>query len=380
VLARHPQQHRALQLYARVLLEEGNHEQASDYYTRSLAVPGATADPELDRELGGTAAEHTGDAPKRVALTPQGEGRDGLDDDADPDDPASMLEVERPKTRFDDVGGMDAVKQEFRMKVLYPIRNPELFSAYGKKVGGGVLLYGPPGCGKTLLSRACAGEMDATFMAIGIHQVLDMWLGSSEKLLHEIFALARRHAPCILFFDEVDALAADRVHMRHSAGRTLINQFLAELDGGGDASNEGVLVIGATNAPWHVDAAFLRPGRFDRVLFVPPPDEPARAAIIDIHARSRPVASLDAKVVARKTRDYSGADLKNLFDVATERCLEKAMQDGRVVPLTTEILLRAASDVRPTTRAWFESARNYALYANQSGLYDEVLAYLGIKK
>jgi SpoVK/Ycf46/Vps4 family AAA+-type ATPase len=141
-----------------------------------------------------------------------------------------------------------------------------------------------------------------------------------------------------------------------------------------------VLVIGATNAPWHVDAAFLRPGRFDRVLFVPPPHEPARAAIVEIQARSRPVVALDAKALARKTRDYSGADLKNLFDVATERCLEKAMQGGRVVPLTTDILLRTASDVRPTTRAWFESARNYALYANQSGLYDEVLTYLGIKK
>src|SRR5262249_47406625 len=213
-----------------VLLGEGNREQARDYYERSLAAPGGTPDPELDRELGSTRRdERQADEPKRAKLTPRGET---VDDSAADDPSAAILEVERPKTKFDDVGGMEAVKQEFRMKVLHPMRNPDLFRAYGKKIGGGVLLYGPPGCGKTLLSTACAGEMDCTFMAIGIHQVLDMFLGNSEKLLHETFALARRHVPCILFFDEVDALAADRVHLRYSAGRTLINQFLAEMDGG----------------------------------------------------------------------------------------------------------------------------------------------------
>ena len=163
---------------------------------------------------------------------------------------------------FGKVGGMDAVKEDIRMKIFYPMENRELFEAYGKKAGGGVLLYGPPGCGKTLISRATAGEINANFLCVGLHQILDMWIGKSEEKLHEIFELARRNAPAVLFFDEVDALAADRKDMRTSAGRTLINQFLAELDSE-SAENEGVLVLGATNAPWHLDSAFLRPGRFD---------------------------------------------------------------------------------------------------------------------
>ena len=265
------------------------------------------------------------------------------------------------------------------MKILYPLQNPDLFRAYGKKIGGGVLLYGPPGCGKTILSRATAGEIKATFLSIGLHQILDLYIGNSEKNLHELFELARANAPCILFFDEVDALAADRNDLRKSAGRTLINQFLSEMDGQA-GTNEGVLILGATNAPWHIDPAFRRPGRFDRVLFVPPPDEPARAAIIEIMARGKPVVNLDAAAVARKTQGFSGADIKSLFDQTTERCLTVAMKDRRVVPITTDLLLQVAKAIKPSTRVWFESAKNYALYSNQGGFYNDILAYLGLTK
>jgi len=287
--------------------------------------------------------------------------------------------VERPTLSFDQVGGMDAVKEHVRMKILFPLQQPKLFKAYGKSAGGGVLLYGPPGCGKTMISRAVAGEIKACFICVGIHQVIEMWLGNSEKNLHGLFEYARRNAPAVLFFDEVDALAASRSDLRASAGRTIINQFLTELDGTNGA-NDGVLVLGATNAPWHLDPAFLRPGRFDRVLFVPPPDEPARAAIADLLARDKPVEKLDAAAIARKTKGFSGADLKAVFDHAAERALSEAMKRGRVVPISTDDLLRAAKDVKTSTQPWFESARNHALYANQGGMYDEVLVYLGLKK
>ena len=265
------------------------------------------------------------------------------------------------------------------MKILIPLQQPELFQAYGKTAGGGELLYGPPGCGKTLLSRAVAGEIKARFLAVGIHQVMEMWLGNSEKNLHAIFDYARRNAPAVLFFDEVDALAANRADLRASAGRTLINQFLAELDGTNGA-NAGVLVLGATNAPWHLDPAFLRPGRFDRVLFVPPPDEPARAAIAGVMARGKPLEKFDPLALAKRTKDFSGADLKAVFDQAAEGALTEAMKRGRVVPISNDALARAAKEVKPSTRAWFESARNHALYANQSGFYDDVLVHLGLKK
>ena len=183
----------------------------------------------------------------------------------------------------------------------------------------------------------------------------------------------------MLFFDEVDALAADRNDLKQSAGRTLINQFLAEMDGNvGD--NDGLLILGATNAPWHLDPAFRRPGRFDRILFVPPPDEPARRSIIEVMAKNKPMHALDAAAVAKKTRDFSGADLKAVFDIAIERSLARAMNEGRVIPLGTDDLLKSAKDVKPSTKAWFESAKNYAIYSNQSGFYDDVLEFLGIRK
>ena len=280
---------------------------------------------------------------------------------------------------FSKVGGMEQVKENIKMKILHPLQNKELFELYGKKAGGGVLLYGPPGCGKTLISRATAGEINANFMSVGLHQILDMWIGGSEQKLHQIFAFARQHAPAVLFFDEVDALAADRKDMRTSAGRTLINQFLAELDGNID-NNDNVLVLGATNAPWHLDSAFLRPGRFDRLIFVPPPDLEARAEIVRIMAHGKPTSGLDPVSLAKKMKDFSGADISAVFDQAIEATLEEAMKKGKTIPVTGRQLAKTCGSVKPSTRRWFESAKNYALYANQSGFYDEVLEYLGVKK
>lgn len=197
--------------------------------------------------------------------------------------------------------------------------------------------------------------------------------------MHEVFELARKNAPSILFFDEVDALAADRRDLRQSAGRNLINAFLSEMDGA-ESDNDGVLIIGATNAPWHIDPAFRRPGRFDRTLFVPPPDEPGRASIIEVIAKNKPITELDPRTLAKKCANFSGADLNAVFDLATEEVLNQAMTTGKVIPLTTKDLIKAAAIHKPTTKAWFESAKNYAMYSNQGGFYDDVLKYLGLFK
>src|SRR5439155_609782 len=231
--------------------------------------------------------------------------------------------IERPQITFKDVGGMDALKEEIRMKIIHPLNHPEFYKAYGKAIGGGILMYGPPGCGKTHLARATAGEIQAGFLAVGISEVLDMWIGQSERNLHELFEQARSHRPCVLFFDEVDALGASRSDMRHSAGRQLINQFLSELDGV-HASNEGVLVLAATNAPWHLDPAFRRPGRFDRILFVPPPDAEARAGILRVMLKGKPQETIDLDHVAKKSDAFSGADLKAIVDQAIEAKLREA--------------------------------------------------------
>jgi transitional endoplasmic reticulum ATPase len=321
-------------------------------------------------------------APKQLRMTQNGpvEWEDG---DAQPRGGEAfdlgLADFGRPTINFSNVGGMESVKEEIRMKIIYPLQHADLFKAYGKKAGGGVLLYGPPGCGKTLISKATAGEINANFISLGIHQVLDMFIGNSEKNLHSIFELARKNAPCVLFFDEVDALAADRRDLRQSAGRNLINQFLSEMDGA-ESQNEGVLILAATNAPWHIDPAFRRPGRFDRTLFIPPPDDAARASVLQVMSQGKPMGDFDAATVAKKTDGFSGADLKAVFDLATEELLEQAMRSGKVVPLTTKDLAKAAGRHKPTTKAWFETAKNYAMYSNQGGMYDEVLKFLKITK
>lgn len=287
-------------------------------------------------------------------------------------------EMERPKIAFADVGGMESIKEEIRLKIIYPLTHADLFKAYGKTVGGGVLLYGPPGCGKTHLARATAGEVKAGFLSVGLHDVLDMWVGSSEKQLHSLFQQARRNNPCVLFFDEVDALAASRADFRQSTSRRIINQFLNELDGV-NTSNEGVLVLAATNAPWHMDSAFRRPGRFDRILFVPPPDQTARASILRLHLAGKPQKDVDFDAVAKATNEFSGADLKAVVDRAIEGKLKEAMKTGIPSPLGTKDLVAAAGTQKPSTREWFADARNYAMYANDGGLYDDLAKYLKVR-
>lgn len=372
---------------SRILAGEGDLNRAKSFYAKALELDRGVADTSLEKELSEIPPQSDRDESARRKA---GVSSDGLysettqeDDDTDPRGGAAfdlgLADFNRPTLRFSDVGGMDAVKEEIRMKIIYPLQHADLFKAYDKKVGGGVLLYGPPGCGKTLLSKATAGEINANFIALGLHQILDMWIGNSEKNMHEVFELARKNAPAVLFFDEVDAFAADRRDLRQSAGRNLINQFLSEMDGA-QSQNDGVLILGATNAPWHIDPGFRRPGRFDRTLFVPPPDANARAAIIEIMARKKPVSDLDPMALSRKTENFSGADLKAVFDLATENVLNQAMKTGKVIPLTTKDLIKSATQHKPTTRAWFDSAKNYALYANQGGFYDDVLKYLRLVK
>ena len=294
---------------------------------------------------------------------------------ANQDDGVDNSLFTKPNIKFADVGGMEDVKREIDLKIIKPLENAELFASYGKKAGGGILLYGPPGCGKTFIAKATAGEINANFINIGLEDVLDMWYGNSEKNLNKFFTLARQNKPCVIFIDEVDALGAKRSDARQSGGKNVIHQFLSEMDGIA-ASNEGVLVIGATNAPWHVDAAFRRPGRFDRIIFVPPPDEKSTEKIIELKLEGKPQKSIDYKKIAKKTPSYSGADINAMIDIAVEKILEEAMSTGIPKPITTNDLIDATKKHPASTVDWFTTAKNYALFANKSGLYDAVLKYL----
>jgi transitional endoplasmic reticulum ATPase len=359
---------RAFLLHARLLVGIGEVEQAIRQYRRAVEVDSSVADPAFATRLGIDAREEESEVVEGRVRQAWGE-----EEEASP-----LTEIERPKITFKDVGGMEELKEEIRLKIIHPLAHPELYKAYGKAAGGGILMYGPPGCGKTHLARATAGEIKAGFISVGINDVLDMWIGNSERNLHELFESARRNKPCVLFFDEVDALGASRADMRQHAGRQLINQFLSEMDGV-KANNDGVLILAATNAPWHLDSAFRRPGRFDRILFVPPPDGPARASILRLQCHGKPAEDLDFDHLGRKTENFSGADLKAVVDVAVDNKLREAMKSGVPKPLTSKDLAAAAATLKPTTREWFATARNYALYSNQGGIYDDILKYLKLK-
>jgi transitional endoplasmic reticulum ATPase len=365
---------KARMLYARLLHKAGNDGAAATHYKKAVEEDATLADETLAEELGVGQAGQGKWQEEPAVVSPDGRIKaPGQEPEA-----RATVEFERPKINFSDVGGMEQVKEQIRLKIIHPLKHPEVYKAYGKKIGGGILMYGPPGCGKTHLARATAGEVQAGFMSIGIHDVLDMWLGNSEKQLHVLFDKARRAAPSVLFFDEVDALGASRTDMRASAGRHLINQFLSELDGV-SASNEGVLILAATNAPWHLDSAFRRPGRFDRVIFVPPPDVTARAETLKLILAGKPLDDVDYAHVAKKTEHFSGADLKAVVDVAIEGKLAEAMKRGVPSPITTKDLVAAAKNVKPSTQEWFATARNYALYANQGGIYDDIVDYMKLR-
>ncbi|KUJ70680.1 AAA family ATPase [Streptomyces albus subsp. albus] len=301
---------------------------------------------------------------------------DGADDPGE----VSAWDVERSRLSLADVGGMEQVKLRLEAAFLTPMRNPELRRLYGKSLRGGLLLYGPPGCGKTFIARAIAGELGARFMNVSITDVLDMWIGNSERNLRELFATARRNAPCVVFLDELDALGAKRSQLRHSGLRTTVNQLLTELDGVDGEANEGLFVLAATNHPWDVDPALRRPGRLDRTLLVLPPDEPAREAILRRHLKDRPVARIDLRKLVKRTDGFSGADLRHLCESAAERALLDSVRTGQARMIGTEDLLAALEQLRPTTGPWFQTARGVAQFANEGGTYDELLGYLKRKR
>ncbi len=232
---------------------------------------------------------------------------------------ADIKILKKPNMTFKDVAGMKKIKEEIKEAIVYPLINPELARKYGKLGGGGILMYGPPGCGKTYIVKAAAGECKAAFINAKLSDLLDMYVGNTEKNIHKVFQTARKNAPCIVFFDEVDAIGGRRDQQEGGGGQAMrmaVNQLLYEMDGV-EANNENVLVIAATNAPWDVDPALRRSGRFSKAIYVPAPDLKSRIAILKMHAKKRPLARWIPWIrLALATAGYSAADLKAVVDEA----------------------------------------------------------------
>lgn len=356
-------------LRARALADLERRPEGLEEYRRALEQNVALEDPLLEKRLRAD-----------VVSLPSRAGRPALrvvsNDDTAQSEAARILSPPAEPITFADVGGLGEIKRAIHRKIILPYQKPSLFQRFRKRVGGGLLLYGPPGCGKTMLARATAGECKAAFLNVAISDVLDMFMGESERKLHALFQQARAKAPAVLFFDEVEALGSKRSHTREATSAKLVSQFLAEMDGYAQ-DNHGVLILAATNVPWAVDPAFRRPGRFDRVLFVPPPDRVAREYLLARLLEGRPVADdIDVAFLARATGSFSGADLKEVVETAADIAIEESIGAGKECPITDRHLKSALKEVRPTTAEWLTTARNYARYANEAGQYDEVLEFL----
>jgi AAA+ superfamily predicted ATPase len=352
----------------------------------AAGVTGAPA-PEGGAQAGGAQAGGAGragfdwaeaEAELREVLPPMFVTADGASAE-EPGAAPDAYDTERPGLRLADVAGLAEVKARLEAAFLAPLRNPELRRLYHKSLRGGLLLYGPPGCGKTFIARAVAGELGARFLAVSFADVVDMFIGQSERNIRELFSIARSKAPCVLFLDEVDAIGQKRSQVRSAPIRSAVNQLLLELDDV-TGSNEGVFVLAASNHPWDVDSALRRPGRFDRTLLVLPPDAEAREAVFRFHLRDRPVAGVELTRLAALTEGYSAADIAHVCESAAEAALLASATAGEVRMIGQGELAQAVAEVRPSIGPWFESARNVALFANEGGAYDDLVAYLKKRK
>ena len=368
-------------LRAEALLEEleARGEDGAELRAELALIQHARGQTEEATELGSA-------VPSEAADTPHGDSETrklnpaAVDDD-NPDlalaDWASQFDWGDLKLSLDDVVGLEDVKRQINLRILAPFKQPEIFEAFSRSGGGGILMYGPPGCGKTYIARATAGELGARFVSVSIHDVLDKYYGQSEKHIHALFEDARRNSPTVLFFDEFDALGSSRGSGSGSNfWKTLVDQLLQEMDGVG-GQNKDVLIFAATNMPWNVDMAFRRPGRFDRVLFVPPPDAGGRELLLQKHLADLPGSeSIKTAAVAKNTTHYTGADIQSLCQRAAENALDKSLETGQVHNITQADLDAALRQSRPSSIEWFSTAKNYGRYGNEGGQYDDLVAYL----
>ncbi|AEV69667.1 AAA family ATPase [Acetivibrio clariflavus] len=276
---------------------------------------------------------------------------------------------------FSDVGGLDELKETIRMKIIKPFSSPGLFEKFKKKSGGGILLYGPPGCGKTFIAKATAGECKANFIPVHITDILDPYFGVSSQNIRDIFIKARAKKPCVLFFDEIDTIGFNRAKLSSENMRPIIDQFLVELEGI-DSSNEKILIIGATNMPWDVDPALRRPGRFDKLIFVMPPDVYARKEIFALKLKGRPIEDIDYMTLAKRTELYSGADIENVVEHAVENVIGSIMKTGIERKINMDDLIFAIEKTKPSTLDWLRTMETYIKYGSNSGMFRDVEMFL----
>ncbi len=284
-------------------------------------------------------------------------------------------EVKNPDIDFSGVGGMDEIKEEISKLIIYPLRNPILSSDFRKKVGGAMLLYGPPGCGKTYIARATAGECEVPFFNVGLTDIISDKPGQSERNIRQIFERAKRNAPAILFFDEVDAFTGRRDKVLKESDKRLIDAFLTEMDG--FMEKEGLVVIAATNSPWSMDPALRRSGRFTRQIFVPPPDLDCRAAIFRIHLTSKPLSDdVDLAMLAEATSGMASSDITSICEMAFEIPWGEALKGKPERRVQLSDFISVIEKHKSSLAVWYRSAERQIKEIGEADIYPELLESL----
>jgi len=282
-----------------------------------------------------------------------------------------LIISEKPEIGFSDIGGLDNVKEEMKKAIIYPFTHKKLYDYYNQKPGGGVLLYGPPGCGKTMIAKAAATECDADFINVETSTIMSKWVGESEKSIKQVFSAARDCNRAIVFFDEFDAVAGRRGEIEDYAKR-IVNELLQQMDG--MDKNDNILVLAATNEPWAIDPALRRPGRFKKLIFIPPPDLEARKAIFNIYLQKLPLESdVDAGVLSNKTDMYSGADIKAICDDAAEIPLQEALEGKPPRKISIKDFLFVLNNRRSSIIPWQRMAIEQVRKIGEEDLFKELM-------
>lgn len=294
------------------------------------------------------------------------EGSSGAGQDEKEKDAASEWVVrEKPNIKFADIAGLEDVKEQIRVKMIYPFVHTDKAEKYGIRKGGGLLLYGPPGTGKTMLGKAIACELDAPFFLIKPSDILSKWVGESEKNIAKLFDETRKHDKAIIFIDEVEAIVPRRREMQHSVMQRVVPQILAEMDGFEQRKNS-LLFLGATNEPWEIDYAMMRPGRLDEKIYIGLPDQTARRAILAINLKSAPLApDVDLDVLARRLEGYSGADIAYVCRKVRETVFLESVEKNTDRPIGMadfeSVLRKMGPSVEPKDLVAFEKFKQEML-------------------